>query len=192
MKATTGAAQLRRQSLQWQKHAQLGWPLKLNATRPHRQCPSVALVMIAPIRMLFPVCGIIWLSEGEGNPCVERAAVILAPAMRVCRTADKTGSLSSAGQPGADLSSADLSSADLSRAELSSADLSRAELSSADRQTSLSGSSWHRSVPWSSSMRCRRCRGKSCVQGQFSKQLSRWRPACSLYCCQGCCGRRST
>ena len=177
MKATTGAAQLRRQSLQWQKHAQLGWPLKLNATRPHRQCPSVALVMIAPVRMLFPVCGIIWLSEGEGNPCAERAAVILAPAMRVCRTADKARSLSSAGQPGTDLSSADMSSA---------------ELSSADRQTSLSGSSWHRSVPWSSSMRCRRCRGKSCVQGQFSKQLSRWRPACSLYCCQGCCGRRST
>ena len=101
----------------------------------------------SPVRMLFPVCGIIWLSEGEGNPCAERAAVILAPAMRGCRTEDKTGRLSSAGQPGADLSSA--------------------KLSSADRQTSLSGSSWHRSVPWSSSMKCRKCRGKSCVRGQF-------------------------
>lgn len=162
MNATTGAAQLRRQSLQWQKHAQVGCSLKLNATRPHRQCPSVALVMIAPIWMLFPVSGIICLSEGEGNPCAERAVVILAPAMRVCRTADKTGFLSSA------------------------------DLPSADPQTSLSGSSSHRSVPWSSSMKCRRCRGKSCVQGQFLKQLSRWRPACSLHGCQGCCGRRST
>ena len=112
MKATTGAAQLGLQLLQWQKHAQIGWLLKLNATRPHRQCPSVALFMIAPIRMLFTVGGIICLSEGEGNPCAERAVVILAPAMQVCRTADKTGCLPTA-----------------------------------DRQTSLSGSSWHRSVP---------------------------------------------
>ena len=114
-----------------------------------------------------PLAGIICLSEGKGNPRAERAAIIRAPARRVCRTADKTGCLTSA-------------------------DLSSADLFSADRQTSPSGSSWLRSVPWSSSMRCRRCRGQSCARGQFSKQQMHWQPAYSPFGCREYCGRRST
>lgn len=113
-----------------------GWlAAEAECQTPAGQCPSVALFMIAPIRVLFPVGGIICLSVGESNPCAETAVVFCR--RRLC------GSNGPQTRPGG--------------------------LSTADRQTSLSGSSWHRSVPWSSSMRCRRCHGKSYVQGQFSK-----------------------
>ena len=114
------SAQLRRQSLQWQKHAQLGWPLKLNATRPHRQCPSVALVMIAPSGCCSPFAASYGCQRaraacagtGSGDPGAGDAGL---PDRR------QSLDLSSAGQPGTDPFSAECS----------------AQNCSADRQTSL-------------------------------------------------------